>query len=41
MRRRAFDPLLVSGAGVLVAAVLIMAAALMTWGHTFVDDQAR
>lgn len=38
MRRRTFD-LLVSGAGVLLAIVLIVAAALMTWGHTFVENQ--
>lgn len=38
MRRRTFD-LLASGAGLLIAIVLIVAAALMTWGYTFVNDQ--
>lgn len=38
MRRRTFD-LLASGAGLLIAAVLIVAAALMTWGYTFVNSQ--
>lgn len=38
MPRRTFD-LLVSGAGVLIAIVLFIAAALMTWGHVFVDNQ--
>lgn len=38
MRRRTFD-LLVSGAGVLLAAVIFVAAGLMTWGHEFINDQ--
>ncbi|MBV9094899.1 MAG: hypothetical protein JO132_13670 [Streptosporangiaceae bacterium] len=38
MRRRTFD-LLASGAGLLIAVVLIVAGALMTWGYTFVNNQ--
>ena len=38
MRRRTFD-LLASGAGLLIAIVLLVAAALMTWGYTFVNNQ--
>lgn len=38
MLRRTFD-LLASGAGLLIAVVLIVAAALMTWGYTFVNNQ--
>jgi hypothetical protein len=38
MRRRTFD-LLASGAGLLIAIVLIVAAALMTWAYTFVNNQ--
>lgn len=38
MRRRTFD-VLASGAGLLIAVVLIVAGALMTWGYTFVNNQ--
>lgn len=38
MRRRTFD-MLASGAGLLIAIVLIVAAALMTWAYTFVNGQ--
>ena len=38
MRRRTFD-LLASGAGLLIAIVLILAAALMTGAYTFVNNQ--
>jgi hypothetical protein len=38
MRRRTFDAL-ASGAGLLIAVVLIVAGALMTWGYTFVNGQ--
>jgi hypothetical protein len=38
MRRRTFD-VLASAAGLLIAAVLIVAGALMTWGYTFVNGQ--
>jgi hypothetical protein len=38
MRRRTFD-VLASGAGLLIAAVLILAGAVMTWGYTFVNGE--
>ena len=38
MRRRTFDALLTTS-GVLVAAVLLVAGGLLTWAHTFVNDQ--
>jgi uncharacterized SAM-binding protein YcdF (DUF218 family) len=38
MRRRTFD-LLASGGGLLIAIVLIVAAVLMTWAYTFVNNQ--
>lgn len=38
MRRRTFDALLTTG-GLLVAAVLIVAGILLTWAHSFVNDQ--
>lgn len=40
MRRRTFDAL-VSGAGLLLAAVLLVAGALLTWGHVFTTDQVH
>ncbi|MBV9293043.1 MAG: hypothetical protein JO222_11390, partial [Frankiales bacterium] len=40
MRRKTFDALLSTG-GIVVAAVLIIAGALLTWGHTFVDNQVH
>ncbi len=38
MRRRTFDTL-VSVAGLVVAAVLLVAGGLLLWGHSFVDNQ--
>jgi len=38
MRRRTFDALLTTS-GVLVAAVLLVAGGLLTWAHTFVNNQ--
>ena len=38
MRRRTFD-LLVSAAGLLLAAVLILAGVLLTWGHSYASNQ--
>ncbi len=38
MRRRTFDAL-ASAVGLVLAAVLIAAGALLLWGHSFVDDQ--
>jgi hypothetical protein len=40
MRRKTFDALLTSG-GLLIAVVLIVAGGLLTWAHTFVNDQVR
>ena len=40
MRRRTFDALLSTG-GLVVAAVLIIAGALLTWGHSFVDSNVH
>lgn len=40
MRRRTFDAL-VSGAGLLLAAVLLVAGALLTWGHVFVNNEVH
>jgi hypothetical protein len=40
MRRRTFDAL-VTGAGLLLAAILIVAGGLLAWGHSFVDSQAE
>ncbi len=40
MRRRTFDAL-VSATGLLLAAVLIVAGALLTWGHVFVDNEVH
>lgn len=38
MRRRTFDALLTTS-GLLVAAVLLVAGGLLTWAHSFVNDQ--
>jgi hypothetical protein len=38
MRRRTFDAL-ASAAGLVLAAVLLVAGGLLVWGHSFVDDQ--
>jgi hypothetical protein len=38
MRRRAFDAL-ASTAGLVLAAVLLVAGGLLLWGHSFVDNQ--
>lgn len=38
MRRRTFDAL-VTTAGLVLAAVLLAAGGLLTWGHSFVDSQ--
>jgi hypothetical protein len=38
MRRRTFDAL-VSAAGLLLAAVLVIAGVLLTWGHTYASNQ--
>src|SRR5262245_8127450 len=40
MRRRTFDAL-VSGAGLLLVAVLLVAGALLTWGHSFANSQVH
>jgi len=40
MRRRTFDAL-VSTAGLLIAAVLLAAGALLTWGHVFVSNEVH
>jgi hypothetical protein len=40
MRRKTFDGLMVTG-GVVLAAVLLAAGGLLTWAHTFVDNQVR
>jgi hypothetical protein len=40
MRRRTFDAL-VSGAGLLLVAVLLVAGALLTWGHSFANGQVH
>ena len=38
MRRRTFD-LLVSGAGLVLAVLLLIAGGLLTWTHSFINDQ--
>ncbi len=38
MRRRTFDAL-VSGAGLLLVAVLVVAGVLLTWGHSYANNQ--
>ena len=40
MRRRTFDALMVF-AGLALAAVLLVAGVLLTWGHSFVDSQVH
>jgi hypothetical protein len=40
MRRRTFDAL-VSGAGLLLVAVLVVAGVLLTWGHNFAANQVH
>jgi hypothetical protein len=40
MRRRTFDAL-VSGAGLLLVAVLLVAGTLLTWGHVFASNQVH
>ncbi len=40
MRRRTFDALMVF-AGLALAAVLLVAGVLLTWGHTFVDNEVH
>jgi hypothetical protein len=40
MRRRTFDALAV-GVGLLIAAVLLVAGGLLTWGHSFVNDEVH
>jgi hypothetical protein len=40
MRRRTFDAL-VTGAGLILAAILIVAGGLLAWGHSFVGSQVH
>ena len=40
MNRRTLDKLLAAG-GVVVTAGLLVAAALLSWAHSFVDDQVH
>jgi len=40
MRRKTFDALLATG-GLLIAVVLLVAGGLLTWAHSFVDDQVH
>jgi hypothetical protein len=40
MRRKTFDALLTTG-GLLIAVVLLVAGGLLTWAHSFVDNQVR
>jgi hypothetical protein len=40
MRRRTFDAL-ATVAGLVLAAILLVAGGLLTWGHTFVDSQVH
>lgn len=40
MKRRTFDTLM-SGAGLLLAAVLVIAGGLLTWGHNYVTGQVH
>ena len=40
MRRRTFDTLMAAG-GLLIAAVLLVAGSLLTWGHSFVTGQVH
>jgi hypothetical protein len=40
MRRKSFDTVM-SWAGVAIAAILLVAGGLLTWAHTFVNDQVH
>jgi hypothetical protein len=40
MRRRTFDAL-ATGAGLVLAVILVVAGALLLWGHNFTDTQVR
>jgi hypothetical protein len=40
MRRRTFDALLTTG-GLVLAAILLIAGVLLTWGHVFVNNQVH
>lgn len=40
MRRKTFDALLTTG-GLLIAVVLLVAGGLLTWAHSFVNDQVK
>ena len=40
MRRRTFDTLAV-GAGLVIAAILLVAGGLLTWGHSFVTNEVH
>jgi hypothetical protein len=40
MRRKTFDALFTAG-GLVLATVLLIAGALLTWGHTFVNHEVR
>src|SRR5438067_8394719 len=40
MRRRTFDALAV-GAGLVIAALLLVAGGLLTWGHSFVSNEVH
>jgi hypothetical protein len=40
MRRKTFDALLSTG-GLVIAAVLVISGALLTWGHNFIDHNVR
>src|ERR1017187_6296001 len=40
MRRRTFDAL-ATGTGVLLAAILLVAGGLLTWGHSFIGNEVH
>jgi hypothetical protein len=40
MRRKSFD-IVASAAGLVIAVVMLIASALLFWGHAFVDDNVR
>jgi len=40
MRRKSFD-IVASAAGLVIAAVMLIASALLFWGHSFVNDNVR
>ena len=40
MRRKSFD-IVVSAAGLVIAAVMLIASALLFWGHSFISDNVR